>query len=186
MGKPGRHTISLSCSQEETGAPPAVELAQPCPLYCKAEIQTKMASHSLPVGGLCHSLAEYSGPHFPDEEGTALRGQVTWNDHRWYKTELRTRPEGRFLNPAVQFLYPPGTHTHTHTHTHTQICWTEHLCQKMHVALSHSEPKPRPADPSRGAIREWGSGAGVRWPVLVGGDTQAWPCISSCTTLCPS
>ena len=112
MGKPERHTISLSCSQKETGAPPAVKLAQPCPLYCKAGIQIKMASHSLPVGGLCHCLAKYSGPHFPDEEGTTLRGQVTWNDHRCYKTELRTRPEAKFLDPAVLFSIPQG-HTHT-------------------------------------------------------------------------
>lgn len=118
MGKPERHTtISLSCSQKETGAPPAVKLAQPCPLYCKAGIQIRMASHSLPVGGLCHCLAGYSGPHFPDEEGTTLRGQVTWNDHRWYKTK-RTRPS-QISRSSSAFLYPLGTHTHKYAGLNT-------------------------------------------------------------------
>ena len=153
MGKPGRHTISLSCSQKETGAPPAVKLAQPCPLYCKAEIQTKMASHSLPVGGLCHSLAGYSGPHFPDEEGTTLRGQVTWNDHRWYKTELRTRPEGRFLDPAVQFLYPPGTHTHKYAGLNTcakKRMWLCHILNQSPVLQTHR------GGPSGNGVQEQG------------------------------
>lgn len=104
MGKPERHTISLSCSQKETGAPPAVKLAQPCPLYCKAGIQIRMASHSLPVSGLCHCLAGYSGPHFPDEEGTTLRGRsLGMITDGTDKAEDKTRSQ---ISRSSAFLYP--------------------------------------------------------------------------------
>lgn len=119
-----------------------------------------MASHSLPVGGLCHYLPGYSGSHFPDEEGTTVRGQVTWNDHRWYKTELRTRLEARFLNPAVQFLYPPGTHIHKYARL--TICarkqmWLYHILNQGPILQTPQ------GGPSGKVVQELGWGGQCWW-----------------------
>lgn len=137
-----------------------------------------MASPSLPIGRFYYSfdvipLMDLEDPTFQMKKELLCEARSVGILKDSTRQSQRTRPEARFLHPANAVSL---SRRDTHTHKYTGLT---HLCQKMSVAPSLSEPKTLPADPTWRHVKGRGPGAGVRRPVLGGGDAPAWPCISS-------